>query len=59
MGEVANLLEIWGASFADLIQQTGFGELGRGIHGHEENYLAARPKMAESVMDYSEPFRWG
>jgi hypothetical protein len=43
MGEVLNLLGIWrGASFADLIQQTGFGEPGKGApHGHEDTGFAA------------------
>jgi hypothetical protein len=42
-GEVLILLENWrGASFADLIQQTGFGEPGRGApHGHENSCFAA------------------
>jgi len=37
------LLGIWrGASFADLIQQTGFGEPGKGApHGHEDTGFAA------------------
>jgi hypothetical protein len=41
-GEVLILLENWrGASFADLIQQTGFGEPGRGApHGHENTRFA-------------------
>jgi hypothetical protein len=43
VGEVLILLENWrGASFADLIQQTGFGEPGRGApHGHENSCFAA------------------
>ena len=42
VGEVLILLENWrGASFADLIQQTGFGEPGRGApHGHENTRFA-------------------
>ena len=42
-GEVLGLLGIWrGASFADhLIQQTGFGEPGKGApHGHETTRFA-------------------
>jgi hypothetical protein len=44
-GEVLKLLGIWrGASFADLIliQQTGFGEPGKGApHGDEDTCFAA------------------
>jgi hypothetical protein len=43
-GEVLDLLEIWrGASFADdVIQQTGFGEPGKGApHGNENTRFAA------------------
>jgi hypothetical protein len=42
-GEVLNLLEnSWGASFANVIQQTGFGEPGKGApHGHEDTCFAA------------------
>jgi len=42
-GEVLELLENWrGASFADLIQQTGFGEPGKGApHGDENTCFAA------------------
>jgi hypothetical protein len=42
-GEVLNLLENWrGASFANVIQQTGFGEPGKGApHGHEDTCFAS------------------
>ena len=41
-GEVLNLLGIWrGASFANVIQQTGFGEPGRSTHGDQTTCLAA------------------
>ena len=42
-GEVLGLLENWrGASFADVNQQTGFGEPGKGApHGHEDTRFAA------------------
>ena len=42
-GEVLNLLGIWrGASFADVNQQTGFGEPGKGApHGDETTCFAA------------------
>ena len=45
-GEVLGLLENWrGASFADhLIQQTGFGEPGKGApHGNENTCFATHP----------------
>jgi hypothetical protein len=43
LGEVLNLLGIWwGASFADVNQQTGFGEPGKGApHGEETTRFAA------------------
>jgi hypothetical protein len=42
-GEVLNLLEIWrGASFADVNQQTGFGEPGKGApHGEKATCFAS------------------
>jgi hypothetical protein len=42
-GEVLNLLGIWrGASFADVNQQTGFGEPGKGApHGNQNTCFAA------------------
>ena len=42
-GEVLNLLGIWrGASFADVNQQTGFGEPGKGApHGDQTTCFAA------------------
>jgi hypothetical protein len=42
-GEVLNLLEIWrGASFADVNQQTGFGEPGKGApHGDKATCFAS------------------
>jgi hypothetical protein len=42
-GEVLTLLEIWrGASFADVNQQTGFGEPGKGArHGDEATCFAS------------------
>jgi hypothetical protein len=42
-GEVLNLLGIWrGASFADVIQATGFGEPGKGApHGNQTTCFAA------------------
>ena len=42
-GEGLKLLENWrGASFADLIHQTGFGEPGKGApHGDEDSCFAA------------------
>jgi hypothetical protein len=42
-GEGLKLLENWrGASFADLIHQTGFGEPGKGApHGDEDTRFAA------------------
>ena len=42
-GEVLGLLENWrGASFADVNQQTGFGEPGKGApHGNENTGFAA------------------
>ena len=41
-GEVLKLLENWrGASFADLIQHSGFGEPGKGApHGDENTCFA-------------------
>jgi len=44
-GEVLGLLENWrGASFADVNQQTGFGEPGKGApHGNENTGFAAHP----------------
>jgi hypothetical protein len=43
MGEVLGLLENWrGASFAEVNQQTGFGEPGKGApHGNENTGFAA------------------
>jgi len=43
VGEVLNLLEIWrGASFADVNQQTGFGEPGKGApHGDKATCFAS------------------
>jgi hypothetical protein len=43
LGEVLNLLEIWrGASFADVNQQTGFGEPGKGApHGEKATCFAS------------------
>jgi len=43
VGEVLSLLEIWrGASFADVNQQTGFGEPGKGApHGDKATCFAS------------------